>query len=194
MALLTSTPWQTAPLLVLERGIDPALLNDLTTCTSIARHHPRTFQGVLDETLRKSDYTEIPDDLEERLYLQLKIALEHHFDTRISRIPEQRAVAYRYGPGVGFVAHHDEVTDIERERARANGQPIVGGDITVVTWLSGPDDYIGGALFFDNPTRELRPLVGAVAAFPATRDYMHGVRPIESGERTTVILRVAVTD
>lgn len=193
MAHITSAAWRTVPPLVTEYGIDSHLCDDLTRHLAAAVHRPRTYQGLLDETVRKSEYAEITEALEERLFHQARPALRHHFGTPVCRISTQTSVAYRYGPGVGFVAHHDEVTEVERQRARTNGQPVVGGDITVVVWLSGPDSYAGGALFFENPALELRPPRGAVVAFPATREYVHGVRPIESGERTTVIMRVAVS-
>lgn len=190
MAHLASATWRTVPPLITEYGIDSHLCDDLARYVETATHRPRTYQGLLDETLRKSDYAEIPGVLEGRLCHQVEPTLRRHFGTPVRRIPTQQSVAYRYGPGVGFVAHHDEVTEIERERARTNGQPIVGGDVTVVVWLTGPESYAGGALFFENPALELRPPRGAVAAFPATRDYVHGVRPIQSGVRTTVIMRV----
>ncbi|WP_181785318.1 2OG-Fe(II) oxygenase [Streptomyces phytophilus] len=194
MADTGTTNWRTAAPLVAKAGIDAELCTDLIRYASTAAHSPRTYQGVLDESQRKSDYTEIPGPLEERLFSQVEPVMEQHFGVRVQRIPAQQCVAYRYGEGVGFVAHHDEVTDIEREHARTNGQPVVGGDITVVTWLSGPDEYQGGALFFQEPPIDLRPPRGSVVAFPATRDHVHGVRPITAGLRTTVILRVAVAD
>ncbi|MBB1259392.1 2OG-Fe(II) oxygenase [Streptomyces alkaliterrae] len=193
MAHIASAAWRTAPPMITEYGIDSRLCDDLSRHLEAAVHRPRTYQGRLDERLRKSEYAEISDDLERWLFQQVKPVLRHHFGTPVRRIPTQRSIAYRYGPGVGFVAHHDEVTEIERERARTTGQPVVGGDITVVTWLSGPESYEGGALFFENPALELRPARGAVVAFPATRAYVHGVRPIESGVRTTVITRVAAS-
>lgn len=192
MAHIASAAWRTVQPLITEYGVDSHLCGDLTRHVEAAVHRPRTYQGLLDETRRKSEYAEITEVLEERLFLQVKTALRRHFGTPVCRIPAQRSVAYRYGPGVGFVAHHDEVTEAERQRARTNGQPVVGGDITVVVWLSSPESYAGGALFFESPALELRPPRGAVAAFPATRDYIHGVRPIESGERTTVIMRLAI--
>ncbi|MCE7080458.1 2OG-Fe(II) oxygenase [Streptomyces sp. ST2-7A] len=193
MAHVDPAAWKTVPPLVTEHGIDSHLCDGLTRHVETAVHRPRTYQGLLDETIRNSEYAEIPDPLEARLFHRVKPALRNHFRTSVGRIPTQKSVAYRYGPGVGFVAHHDEVTEVERERARTNGQPVVGGDITVVVWLSGPENYTGGALFFESPALELRPPRGAVVAFPATPDHIHGVRPIESGERITVIMRVAVS-
>jgi PKHD-type hydroxylase len=191
VARLAIPAWKTSPPMIKEAAIPPLLLRTLAQHIDHSPRCPRTYQGVLDENLRKSDYAELADGLELELFRQVQDDVERHFRTPVHRIPTQKSVAYRYGPGVGFVAHHDEVTDVEREHARTNGQPLVGGDITVVTWLSGPDEYAGGALFFEAPTLEVRPPKGTVVAFPATRDYMHGVRPIQEGERTTVILRVA---
>ncbi|MFJ6519295.1 2OG-Fe(II) oxygenase [Streptomyces filamentosus] len=151
---------------------------------------PRTYQGVIDETLRKSEYVEIPPHLEDAVASHCFGHVRDHFEIAPKRIPSQPAVAYCYGPGVGFVAHHDEVTDIERERARTNGQPVVGGDLTLVVWLNTPDSYRGGELFFEDPAQEIKPPCGTLVAFPATRDHIHGVRPITRGERVTLVVRV----
>jgi len=61
-----------------------------------------------------------------------------------------------------------------------------------VLFLNDPDEYSGGALYFEEPSLELRPAQGALVAFPATRDFMHGVRKIEHGERYTALARRSV--
>ncbi|MGM9438976.1 2OG-Fe(II) oxygenase [Streptomyces murinus] len=150
---------------------------------------PRTYQGVIDESLRKSEYIEVPPSLEELVISHCAAHVRGHFGITPTRKPAQPAVIYRYGPGVGFVAHHDEVTDVERERARTNGQPVVGGDLTLVIWLNTPDSYGGGELFFEHPAQDFKPPSGTLVAFPATRNHIHGVRPITRGERVTLVVR-----
>ncbi|MFJ7187453.1 2OG-Fe(II) oxygenase [Streptomyces bacillaris] len=181
--------WKSRLPLVVESAIPLSFCGALMDHVKSHTVHPRTYQGVIDESLRKSEYVEVPTRLDEAAIHYSAPYLRDHFEIAAKRIPTQPAVVYRYGPGVGFVAHHDEVTDIERERARTNGQPVVGGDLTLVIWLNTPDSYGGGELFFENPAQEIKPPCGSLVAFPATRDHIHGVRPIKSGERVTLVVR-----
>ncbi|MFJ3832082.1 2OG-Fe(II) oxygenase [Streptomyces sp. NPDC090046] len=182
--------WKSRLPLVAESAIPLSLCGALMDHVKNHTARPRTYQGVIDESLRKSEYVEIPTHLEGAVISHCATHLRGHFEIAPQRISTQPAVVYRYGPGVGFVAHHDEVTDIERERARTNGQPVVGGDLTLVIWLNTPDSYGGGELFFENPAQEIKPPCGTLVAFPATRDHIHGVRPITSGERVTLVVRI----
>jgi PKHD-type hydroxylase len=118
--------------------------------------------------------------------------VDEYFGVESTPVVGQPQLIYRYGQGVGFVTHHDEVTEVELERAAANGQPVIGGDLTTVLFLNPPAAYSGGALYFEDPRLELRPPRGSLVAFPATRQYMHGVRPIEQGERFTLLVRHSV--
>jgi PKHD-type hydroxylase len=90
-----TTSWRTAAPLVTEYGIDSDLCTDLTHYADQAAHAPRTYQGVLDESLRKSDYTEIPGPLEERLFNQVKPALRRHFGVRVSLTERDSRIALR---------------------------------------------------------------------------------------------------
>ncbi|WP_367115176.1 2OG-Fe(II) oxygenase [Actinophytocola sp.] len=57
-------------------------------------------------------------------------------------------------------------------------------------FLNDPDQYEGGELYFVRPVDlELRPPSGTLVSFPATRDYLHGVRPIGDEERYTLLVR-----
>ncbi|MGY3201882.1 2OG-Fe(II) oxygenase [Streptomyces sp. TE5632] len=181
--------WKSRLPLVVESAIPLSLCGALMDHVKNQTARPRTYQGVIDESLRKSEYVEVPAHLEEAVISRCATHLRGHFEIVPKRIPTQPSVVYRYGAGVGFVAHHDEVTDIERERARTNGQPVVGGDLTLVVWLNTPDSYGGGELFFENPAQEIKPPCGTLVAFPATRDHIHGVRPITRGERVTLVVR-----
>ncbi|MEU7020273.1 2OG-Fe(II) oxygenase [Streptomyces sp. NPDC046203] len=180
---------------LLQEGVVP-----LDLCAALMDHatnetpRRRSFQGVVDSSLRDSAYVRVPVPLEEAVLSHCAAPIHGHFGVRPRSIPGQPAVIYRYGVGVGFVAHHDEVTEIERARARTNGQPVVGGDLTMVVWLNSPDAYGGGELFFEHPPREFKPPCGSLVAFPATRDHVHGVRPIVRGERCTLVIRTHVGD
>lgn len=48
------------------------------------------------------------------------------------------------------------------------------------------NDYEGGSIYFPQHDMELWPEPGTMVTFPGTTEYMHGVRPIISGERYSI--------
>ena len=48
------------------------------------------------------------------------------------------------------------------------------------------DEYAGGEIYFPQHNIELRPTPGTIVWFPGTSDFLHGVKPIQSGERITI--------
>lgn len=151
--------------------------------------HPRSYQGLVDHKLRECDFFKLPthcDDLFQR------IALEHmqpYFECDIDPELRDRPMVYGYPVGVGFVPHHDQVTEIETERGRNNNQPVIGGDYTMVMFLSRQEDYGGGALYFPELGWSYRPPPGSAIIYPTTTDYIHGVEPITRGVRHVIVAR-----
>ncbi len=186
---MTSALWNTLGPLIVDNALPAVLCEELLRHFERSTQRPRSYQGVVDETLRKCEYVEVPERLANLVTAAVSPHIDAFFDVDTYPVPGQRTLIYRYGPGVGFVTHHDEVTETELERAATNGQPVIGGDLTTVLFLSGPDEYGGGALYFEKPPLDLRPAKGALVAFPATRDFMHGVRPITAGARYTLLAR-----
>jgi len=54
-------------------------------------------------------------------------------------------------------------------------------DIASVLYFN--DDFTGGQTYFEYQGIEIRPKPGMLIAFPASHQYLHGVTPVESGER-----------
>lgn len=181
-------------LLVAEHVVCEELCNQLLASFKAQNARPRSYQGAVDPTVRKCDYAHVPTDLAKQVDGLIAERIDSHFALTTRPIPDQPHLIYRYGEGVGFTTHHDEVTDVEQERARTNAQPVIGGDITAVVFLNPPDAYVGGALYFEQPVQaEVRPSRGSLVSFPAIREFLHGVRPIEAGERFTLLARRKAT-
>lgn len=60
--------WHTASPLLIEKALPEELCDDLLCYIKDSASRPRTFQGELNETLRKSDYVEMDRDLERRVF------------------------------------------------------------------------------------------------------------------------------
>lgn len=175
---------------VIEDALPPRWCTYLVETFRQARASPRSYQGVVDRDLRECEFVEVPERSAASLSDLVETILQGACGLRTRATPDQPQVIYRYGPGVGFTTHHDEVTETEVERAAVTGQPVLGGDVTVVCLLNSRQAYAGGALYFESPVQvELRPPRGSLVAFPATRDFLHGVRPIEGGERFVAVVR-----
>lgn len=48
------------------------------------------------------------------------------------------------------------------------------------------DNYTGGSIYFPQHDLELSPKPGTLVWFPGTAEFLHGVRPVVSGERITI--------
>lgn len=176
--------------LVVESLIDQDLCLKLLRIFAAQTPVPRSYQGMVDRNVRNCDYVTVPNALASAVNVRIAEQVDQHYNTTIQPVPDQPTLIYRYGKGVGFDLHHDEVTDVEVARAQENGQPVIGGDITAVLFLNDPDQYFGGELYFQLPVDfEVRPPAGTLVSFPATREYLHGVRPIQDGERYTLLAR-----
>ncbi|MBP2322644.1 PKHD-type hydroxylase [Kibdelosporangium banguiense] len=178
--------------LVVENVLPEQLRDDLLSYFRSTESLPRSYQGVVDQSQRNCAFVEVPAELADVVLKLVADRVDEYFGIESAPIDGQPQLIYRYGIGVGFVTHHDEVTEVELERAESNGQPVIGGDLTTLLFLNGPDAYEGGALYFEQPPLELRPPQGTLVAFPATRDFMHGVKQIDRGERFSLLARRSV--
>lgn len=198
--LATDPPWS-GPMkawhrrgpLVMCGGVSGQLCAALLDRFREAVPRPRSYQGVVDNSQRRCDFVSVDaDDVDPELSWLCTAVVEPSLGVLTRSIAGQPMMLYRYPQGVGFVTHHDEVTEVETERGRTNGQPILYGDITVVVGLNPCSDYEGGELFFEDPDLVVKLDEGTVVAFPATHRFVHGVRPVVAGERLSLIFRVDV--
>jgi predicted 2-oxoglutarate/Fe(II)-dependent dioxygenase YbiX len=148
---------------------------------------PRSYQGIVDGNVRHCDYV-VATCLEGDFRLLMTRHVESYFCVVVGALAHSPLI-YRYPIGAGFTTHHDRVTTIESERSASTGQPVVGGDFTMVLALNDPNDYGGGELFFPELGLALKPSAGSAVVFPATEEYMHRVAPVTSGERFTAVAR-----
>ena len=180
--------WMSGPPVVVESAV-PDSVCDAAVRLLTGDQRRRSFRGLVDSTLRDCHYVEVPEALAERVLGCVLTPAHAHFGVDTAPVPGQPQLVYRYGPGVGFVTHHDEVTPEEVVRAADSGQPVIRGDLTFLVFLSDAADYDGGELYFVSPPREYKCARGSLIVFPATRSFLHGVRPIRGGERITLMLR-----
>jgi PKHD-type hydroxylase len=85
----------------------------------------------------------------------------------------------RYKPGMQYGMHVDD--------------PLMGGerkertDVAMTLFLSAPDSYEGGELFFESPwgAQEIKLPAGSAVLYPAST--LHRVNPVTAGERIAAV-------
>jgi predicted 2-oxoglutarate/Fe(II)-dependent dioxygenase YbiX len=96
-----------------------------------------------------------------------------------------------YGVGGHYIQHVDAETLYTDDAGLKLWEKTLDRDLSVVYFLN--DDFRGGELVFPRLKLTLRPKAGTLVCFPSDHNYVHGVRPVKTGRRFTLVtwLRVA---
>jgi len=90
-----------------------------------------------------------------------------------------------YGSGGHYIPHVDAETLYTDEDGLELWEKTLDRDISVVYFLN--DDFDGGELFFPNLDLLIKPVAGTLVCFPSDHNYIHGVKPVTSGRRYSVV-------
>jgi hypothetical protein len=128
------------------------------------------------QSLMKSDPEMVPaiNIIIERL----KVEVDKFFN--IEGNPTAPAIV-RWPVGARQEPHADKEFHIGEEKGRENEFPHY--DIAGLFYFD--DNYTGGELYFPQHGIEFRPKARAAYFFPGDRNYVHGVRPVKTGNRFT---------
>lgn len=127
-------------------------------------------------SLMKSDPSIL--DLVNDMIKRLKIEVDKFFEVDVQ---ETGPAIVRWPIGARQEPHADKEFHIGNERGRPNDFPHY--DIASLFYFN--DEYEGGELYFPVQGIEFKPKAGAAYFFPGDRHYVHGVRPVKSGNRFT---------
>lgn len=147
----------------------------------------RTYQGEVNFEYRDSEFVKLPALYFDLLTQFIKEKMAAHFLKEENSFELIQPVIYRYGKGIGFKPHHDMVTDLEIERCRKKGFPIIGGDYTVILMLNCLHASQGGQLHLLDGNIEIQQKTGTIIAFRV--DAVHEVYPILEGQRYSMVCR-----
>lgn len=86
----------------------------------------------------------------------------------------------RYQNGAYYKSHIDGQKIVDKDVFR-----VTERDITCVMYLN--DDYENGQVYFDFFDKEYKPKAGDVLIYPATWQYIHGVKPV-NGTRYCIVM------
>jgi predicted 2-oxoglutarate/Fe(II)-dependent dioxygenase YbiX len=95
-----------------------------------------------------------------------------------------------YGVGGHYIPHVDAETLYKDDSGLDMWEKTLDRDLSVVYFLN--DDFAGGELFFPLLDLAIAPQAGTLVCFPSDHNYVHGVRPVTSGHRYTVVTWVRI--
>jgi predicted 2-oxoglutarate/Fe(II)-dependent dioxygenase YbiX len=90
-----------------------------------------------------------------------------------------------YGAGGHYIPHVDAETLYKDDSGLDMWEKTLDRDLSIVYFLN--DDFAGGELFFPLLDLAIAPAAGTLVCFPSDHNYIHGVRPVTSGHRYTVV-------
>jgi len=90
-----------------------------------------------------------------------------------------------YGVGGHYIPHVDAETLYKDDSGLDMWEKTLDRDLSIVYFLN--DDFAGGELFFPLLDLAIAPAAGTLVCFPSDHNYIHGVRPVTSGHRYTVV-------
>jgi predicted 2-oxoglutarate/Fe(II)-dependent dioxygenase YbiX len=90
-----------------------------------------------------------------------------------------------YGVGGHYIPHVDAETLYKDDIGLDMWEKTLDRDLSVVYFLN--DDFSGGELFFPQLDLLIKPEAGMLVCFPSDHNYIHGVNPVTSGHRYTVV-------
>jgi predicted 2-oxoglutarate/Fe(II)-dependent dioxygenase YbiX len=96
-----------------------------------------------------------------------------------------------YGIGGHYSVHVDAETLYSDDLDRPFWEKTLDRDLSVVYFIN--DDFAGGELVFPDIDLTIKPEAGTLVCFPSDHHYVHGVNPVTSGHRYTIVtwMRVA---
>jgi len=140
----------------------------------------------VDEQTRNAQIVNVSEALQADLRSVLTRAVKSYIEPAFSkRVHSAEPVQFlRYGVG-GFYKPHCDGEALWRSGNRLEWRRNTDRDISMVVFLN--DDFAGGVLAFPEQGIVVPPRAGTLVAFPSSHHFMHGVTPVTSGERFSLV-------
>jgi predicted 2-oxoglutarate/Fe(II)-dependent dioxygenase YbiX len=90
-----------------------------------------------------------------------------------------------YGVGGHYIPHVDAETLYKDDAGLEMWEKTLDRDLSVVYFLN--DNFAGGELVFPELNLTIKPEAGMLVCFPSDHNYIHGVNPVISGRRYTIV-------
>lgn len=176
-----------------EAKRSPSAVSNVEDSSADSSGSPDGVDWVLNTKVRDTHHLQIPTRISALLDSVLKDMVSRHVepfyqeDVRDWETPQ----ILHYGVSGHYIPHVDAETLYKDETGVSLWEKTLDRDLSLVCFLN--DDFQGGELTFPDFDLTLRPQAGTLVCFPSDHNYIHGVQPVSSGDRYTLVtwMRVA---
>lgn len=176
----------------LEEHVAVAAQRD-SLVSSHAGEDGEELSWILDRRVRDTQEVELPEVVRARIEAFHRRVVERcvqpFYDVTVRDWEPFQLL--HYGTGGHYVPHVDGESPLRDEDDRQFWEKSLDRDLSVVYFLS--DGFAGGELVFPELSLSLKPRRGTLVCFPSDHHFLHGVQPVTTGLRYTLVtwMRVA---
>jgi predicted 2-oxoglutarate/Fe(II)-dependent dioxygenase YbiX len=144
-------------------------------------------EWVVNRAIRDTQEIELPD-LIRRLLARIdeesiRAFINPFYNVHVGdREPSQ---ILHYGVGGHYIPHVDSETLYKDDGGLELWEKTLDRDLSFVYFLN--DDFDGGELFFPALDLVIQPEEGMLVCFPSDHNFIHGVHPVITGHRYTIV-------
>lgn len=150
-------------------------------------------EWVINKQIRDTQQVKLTKAIEKKLHAiddaSIASIINPYYDVEVRDCEPSQIL--HYGVGGHYIPHVDAETLYKDDIGLELWEKTLDRDLSVVYFIN--DDYSGGELFFPALDLVIEPEAGTLVCFPSDHNYIHGVRPVTSGHRYTIVtwMRVA---
>lgn len=144
-------------------------------------------EWIINRDIRDTQHVHLTDAITEKLSSIEDASVRTFVNPfyQVEVLDREPAQILHYGVGGHYIPHVDAETLYKDDIGLDLWEKTLDRDLSVVYFLN--DDFAGGELFFPGLDLVIEPAAGTLVCFPSDHNYVHGVRPVTSGHRYTVV-------
>lgn len=145
------------------------------------------LEWVVDKEIRDTQYLRLAGTVAERLAGIAGASVVEFINPfyQLEVRDSEPSQVLHYGVGGHYIPHVDAETLYKDDIGLELWEKTLDRDLSAVYFLN--DDFAGGELFFPLLDLVIPPQAGTLVCFPSDHNYIHGVKPVTSGHRYTVV-------
>lgn len=171
----------------LMEQMQQALMTDSLVSSFEDEADAGAVEWVVDRTIRSTQEVQLSDAVKEKLG-NIDDACVRAFINpfyNIEILDREPPGILHYDVGGHYIPHVDAETLYKDDTGLELWEKTLDRDLSIVYFLN--DSFSGGELFFPALDLVVKPQAGMLVCFPSDHHYIHGVHPVKSGHRYTIV-------
>lgn len=150
-------------------------------------------EWVVNKKIRDTQEAQLSEPVIARLNSIVEASVRAHIDAFYDVVVRDWEPVHilHYGSGGHYIPHVDAETLYKDDSGLDFWEKTLDRDLSVVYFLN--DDFKGGELVFPDLDLAIAPEAGMLVCFPSDHHFIHGVKPVLSGHRYTLVTWLRVT-